>query len=299
MNSTIPLVLKLQADAMDISVPVASLLRNAKAIATKLGLDDALIWIDHELDGYVDVAVEDLPPYRNLNGEPKAFNPYHGWQPMIIDDAKLQKIISAAPISQALGTLEKMAHSKESGQFWFPYPAPAKSALMNAMHPPTDIHLELGSGAVFGILEAVRNLILSWALELEKAGILGDGLAFTVEEKVSAAPVSNQFFSQSIGVAQSVTGNAQVTNIHIASIDIEQVRDFLTQLQGSVTLLPEDTRRQLTPILTDVDAELATDQPDETKLRSLLKSVRSICEGAGGNIIAQGVVRTLETLNGV
>lgn len=51
MNTVIPMVLQLQSEALNHSVPVLQLLRKAKVIASKLGLEDALVWIDRELDG--------------------------------------------------------------------------------------------------------------------------------------------------------------------------------------------------------------------------------------------------------
>jgi hypothetical protein len=49
MTGNLPIVLKLQADALDQNVSVTDLLRTAKVIANKLGATDALTWIDREL----------------------------------------------------------------------------------------------------------------------------------------------------------------------------------------------------------------------------------------------------------
>ena len=107
-----PMVLKLQADAINEDVSVASLLRTAKALATKLDLEDALIWIDRELNGYEQLATEDLPAYRRCTGEPKAWNPYHGWQPIHFEDAETMKLCSSAPIGQSLGAIEEMLRNR-------------------------------------------------------------------------------------------------------------------------------------------------------------------------------------------
>lgn len=57
----LPIVREPQQDALDADVPVVSLLRTAKTIAMKLGLSDALVWINRELDGYMEMAADDLP----------------------------------------------------------------------------------------------------------------------------------------------------------------------------------------------------------------------------------------------
>jgi hypothetical protein len=42
--------------------------------ATKLNLKEALVWIDRELNGYVDLKVKDLPPYRRRISIPEGYN---------------------------------------------------------------------------------------------------------------------------------------------------------------------------------------------------------------------------------
>jgi hypothetical protein len=79
----------------------------AKIAATKLNLTDALIWIDKELNGYGDLTVEDLPPYRRPMGIPQGYNPVHGWQPIHFPDTKTANICSEAFIGLALGAIEK------------------------------------------------------------------------------------------------------------------------------------------------------------------------------------------------
>lgn len=293
-----PIVLKLQTEAMDPDVPVASLLRTAKAIATKLNLDDALVWINRELNGYEDLAAEDLPSYRRLTGEPKAWNPYHGWQPIHCADPEILESISNAPIGQALGAIEEMlrGRDKDKGHFQFPYPPHIKTMLMKAIDMRTDMHNRLSTGAVFNIVDAVRNLVLDWSLELEKAGILGEGMTFSAAEKVEAAPVTQQFFAQNIGHAGNVAGQARVTNIQTARLDLDDARNLVDQIQNAMTLLPNTAQNELKPVVKEIAQELEADQPDESRVRGLMGSVRTICEGAAGNVVAQGIISGLMKL---
>jgi hypothetical protein len=80
----------------------------AEIIATKLDLAAFLQWINNELNGYDGVLAEDLPSYRQIHGEPKAFNPYHGWQPILFRNVETRKFYSRAPIGQAIGPLEEI-----------------------------------------------------------------------------------------------------------------------------------------------------------------------------------------------
>ena len=299
MAESIPLVLKLQADAMNESVPVASLLRTAKAIAIKLDLEDALVWIDRELSGYEELTIEDLPTFRCLRGIPQGWNPYQGWESIQFSDAEHLKQFSTAPIGLAIGAIEdSLSNRSDSTQYEFPYPPKAKTVLLRSLEIPTDVRLMLNPGSIFNIVESVRNLVLSWSLDLEKAGILGEGMSFSVGEKTDAIPVSQRIFANNIGVVGNVGDNAHVASLQIAGIDIDGTRDLLVQVQSAMPMLPDTVRNNLEPIVAEVAQVVESDAPDEGKLRGLLMTVRNVCEGATGNVVAQGIIGLILKLLG-
>ena len=300
LTVTLPIVRKLQADCLDPSVPVVSLLRTAKAIATKLDLEDALIWIDRELNGYVTLPVSELPPYRQLNGTPEAFDPYEGWRTIHFGSSDHAEIFSVAPVGIAIGALERDL-SDPKVQVAFPYSSRARAQLMKALHnEPDDVRLSLSYGSVWNIVDQVRNLVLNWTLELEKAGVLGEDMAFTEEEKKDAGPVTAQYFIQNVGVLGDVSGQATVANKQRATqkidLDANLVRHFLAQTREALPLLPEEARGEMKPLLKDIEVELAADEPDQSKLRGWLRSARTVCEGAAGNLAASGILQLLNNL---
>jgi hypothetical protein len=165
------------------------------------------------------------------------------------------------------------------------------------------VHVRLEFGSAWNILDQVRNLVLNWTLELEKAGVLGEDMTFTEEEKKEAAPVSAHYFNiQNVGVLGNVSDNASVSNEQRATqnidLDLNLIRDFVTQTRPALPLLPEKTRAEMQPLLQDIELEAATAEPDETKLRGLLRSARAVCEGAAGNLAAQGILQLLHNIMG-
>lgn len=295
-----PIVRKLQGDAINEDISVSSLLRKAKVIATKLDLKDALVWIDRELDGYMGLSTEELPSYRRLTGDLEAFNPYRGWQPVHFHNTETARVCSQAPIAPAIEVLEKDLKDGCEGCFEFNLPPEIKSHLISILKTPTDVRLKLSYGEIYNIVCTVRNLILDWSLELEKAGILGDDMEFSQEDKREAAPVTQHFFAQNIGVVGNVTDQAHVTNHQSAAIgvdlDLTAVKDFVKQARQALSLIPETMRNQLESTVLSLDEELAEDKPNEAKLRKLLQSAKSICEGAAGNLAAQGIIGLLKGL---
>ena len=155
MNNTVPIVRKLQIDAINQDVRVSALLRTAKVVATKLNLPDALMWIDRELDGYMDLPVEELPRYRRLRGDLKGFNPYHGWRPIQFENPDTERILSQAPIGISIGTIEEQIKKQGKGRLIFDISPENKNIISNALEYPTEVQLWLSDGAIFGIVFTV------------------------------------------------------------------------------------------------------------------------------------------------
>jgi hypothetical protein len=302
MSATLPLILKLQAEAANPDASVTNLLRMAKIAATKLNLKDALVWIDRELNGYTDVKVEDLPPYRRLMGIPQGYNPVHGWQPIQFPDTKSAADWSLANIAIALGAIEKSVGERTEGGYAVPYGPEDKIAIQRSIKLPVDVRISIGRSQLWNIVEQVRNLILNWSLELEKAGVLGEDMHFSEQEKGDAKPVTQQFFIQNVGVLGSVTDQATVTNQQTATaevkLDLGQVRDFLSQARAALPQLPQKEQEAIRPVLETIDRELKTKKPNSSKIRSALGSLRKIGEGIAGNLTAQGIIAMVKAIVG-
>lgn len=157
--------------------PLTQLLRLTKLIAAKLNVTVVEEWVDLELNGYP--AGKRPPQYREVTTDRLMLhNPYRGWEH--VGDVRLKM-----PVYQPIAELEALA---EGGTVTF---APERN------FPITDQFGE-SSGSDWpqrltvtppqlkGVLEAVRNKLLEWSLELEKMGIKGEDLSFDEKEKASA-----------------------------------------------------------------------------------------------------------------
>jgi hypothetical protein len=69
MVTEAPLILQIQQSALDRGSSVTDALRKAKVACVKLTLREFQKWVDFELNGYVGVQFDDLPPYRKLFGK--------------------------------------------------------------------------------------------------------------------------------------------------------------------------------------------------------------------------------------
>jgi TRAP-type uncharacterized transport system substrate-binding protein len=82
-------------------------------------------------------------------------------------------------------------------------------------------------------------------------------------------------------------------------LDREQVRDFVTQTEKALPLLSDGMRSQLSKVLDGIRNEIKAENPDEPKVRQLLRSARAICERDASNLVNQGILALLAKFNGV
>lgn len=298
---SIPLILEIQAEAIDASASVTALLRKAKVAATKLDLAQDLQWIEHELSGYPNT--DALPNYRKLFGTLKGKNPFHGWLPVQFPDGTNQveetvrTVMVTTPIPELESLVLRQAQQK-SGELVYQL-APAQTRMIQGwIGHAVEIANFVGTSKVQGIMEAVRNLVLNWSLELEKAGIRGEGLAFTPQDKARAAPASQQFFIQNVGTLGDISGHATVTNIQTAGdyIDPGLLARTIAEIRCHLKDAPESLQTTLPTLLNEVEIESKSAKPNHSKVRQLLRSAKIAAEGAAGSLIASGIGALLAKL---
>ncbi len=191
------IVIELQREALKSDFDIMNLLRKAYLVAKKLKLQEFEEWINNELNGYGDE--EQIPEYRLLRGEIKAWNPYHGWIPVIltVEIENLTTHKAAESIANLLNVYETSTKHIAILQFG----AGLNNLLSQSTNFNTKFALEIGTNQIYNIIERVRNIILDWSITLEENGILGDGLQFSEAEKDIAitTPIINNYINNFFG----------------------------------------------------------------------------------------------------
>lgn len=191
------IVIQLQEDAINGNVDIEELLRKAYLVAHKLDIKDFKEWIKNEQDGYKSGKV---PDYRIIGGKIMAYNPLHGWVPVVFEDDS-SKYFETFNINCPISTiLYSSKLDNKPVDFILP---PGYEQLLNSHTPGlgTNYIFRASTSEMMKIISAVQNIILNWALLLEDNGIKGDGLSFNNEEKESAKNASvvnnytNNFYS--------------------------------------------------------------------------------------------------------
>ena len=190
---------------------IDDLLRKCVVIASKLQLKEFLLWTKRELDGYG--PGDEVPDYRIVTCEVKAFNPYNGqWVPFVWTGEPHDEL-RKRPVGQRVAELQDLI-SRRDGILAMSMPESVAYKLMRSADAPTPPMFITSITSLLGILDAVRNLVLDWSLKLEADSILGEGMTFTKEERQTAMNntyVSGDYYSA--GQAGAIGPHAQARDI--------------------------------------------------------------------------------------
>ncbi len=283
-------IIELQREALDREVSVSDLLRKSLVVARKLGLDEFRDWIEKELSGYEDT---NIPSYREVSGQIRGWNPYNGWIPLQFEDPKEAEIFSRRKTGQSIAQLEHLIQSGEGASLHMPFPHEVQQQLSKGFGYQTQVSLCSGLSMIVGIVDAVRTVILNWALKLEEDGIMGEGLSFSAEERDAAARSSQNITNfygpvQTSQVQQGSPGAVQVAT----TVDIAGVAQLIDSLRPDVDAMgfAPDQKAELEAEIETLAAQSRSPRPKTLVVRESLATVRRIIEGAGGGAAAHFLV---------
>lgn len=280
------LVLELQADALnEDGVPILSLLRKARVVSIKLGVTTIDQWLEHELSGYP--TRSSVPGYRHIVGRTVCRNPYLGWIPLEVRGAKAQKMLSERRLHQPMGELCQFAGAGVGESVLLMYPAEMAEQIMNGTDARFEPALEVGVNIIHGIIATVRNKILDFALELERQGILGEGMTFTPTEKTAASNISYSINIENMTGSQLQQGTTGSTQTYTQNADLSGISAFVEKLLPAIGELNNSKDRdQLQSDLETIRSQLKAPTPKTGMIRECLSSVKTVLEGTAGNLAA-------------
>jgi hypothetical protein len=276
---------------MDSNVRVSDLLRRVKFTATQLGLGKVEDWVDQELNGY-----DGQPPdSRVLHGRPMCFHPYRGWQELGGAFDWMRRRANNQPVSSFEGLIG--AKPDVNLHMAFPHELAAKLNESNGT-AGWNFDLVIPASEAVRVLDQVRNLVLDWALNLQKAGIMGTEISFNKDEKDKAQAASTTIHIGSIGNFAGSIGQGNVAgNNSVQTADIQSV---LAQLKPHLQALADAGADEmvLSERIAAIEIAINKNSPDVSQVRGLLTDLRNTLTGAAGNIIATGAIAALNIILG-
>lgn len=287
-----PIVIELQHDALKSEIPVSDLLRKAFVVARKLKLSDFESWIKLELEGYLGNA--DVPDYRIVRGTIKAFNPYHGWQPIYFEDHKMEEALSNRTNGQRIAEIDSILEniSENGNNLQMPFSSEQENIICDAIGERLQITMMVPSTSLIRIVDAVRNIILNWALKLEEDGVLGENMTFSDDEKDKAESHTynvNNFYAEVTGsqIQQSSPDANQTQSFK--EFSTTNINSFISSLKENIDdiKLNEDTSQELNAEIATIEIQNSSPKPKNGIIKESLSSIRTILEGATGSVAGQ------------
>ena len=288
-------VIELQRELLDSDCNILNALRKAHLIASKLNLMEFDSWIQSELSGYK-CSEDEIPEYRQISGELKAWNPYHGWVPVLFQDGELETNICKRKLRDSISAI--MAIKTDSGSFIINIPAEGARLLdkMTTSPLPTKYAVSFSSHLLQVIIEKVKNGLLEWTLALEKQGIIGENMVFDQSETSAAQSVPQQI---NYYYGTVINGNADHSQVSIGDHNNLQLED-----DNTVSIIDEIRESMASEHLSADDKEIAEEMVEDLKtkieekkkpaiIKAALNGLKDFLIGAGANITADIIVSKL------
>lgn len=293
------LVLDLQQEILKPDCDVLHALRKAHLIAVKLKLTEFDAWIQSELNGYE--ANQDLiPEYRQIRGQLKAWNPYHGWIPVIMQDSKLEEILCHRKMEESIGEIVEL-YEKSQGNIIMTFSAEVAAKLDSWSNAPfnTNYSLHVSKHMLKSIVDKVINCLMEWTLKLEENGIVGENMTFNEIESTSAKEIPQQVnhyygpvIHGNISSSQIMSGDNNTVTYNAAAV-ADLVKEIRKSLKSEK--ISGDDMESALELLEEI-----SDKLDKNKKPGIIKSaligLKDFVLAAGANVTAALITAKLQGL---
>ena len=232
------LIQELQRKILDPTIPTAELLRSALIVASKLNITEFELWINSELNGYKDI--ENLPSYRQVNGQVIAHNLYE-MVPVKFAIPETEKILSKRNLFNPIAELEDMAENRaDIPTIEFIFPA---GTLKGLSLDSEFVVLSINKTVLKGIVDIIKNTVLSWSLQLERDGIVGDEISFSEQEKNTAKSivyniknftgVFGDVSADSVGIGQNFELLSNIKDLGLPDTEVSEIEKIMQELPNA------------------------------------------------------------------
>lgn len=147
-----------------------------------------------------------------------------------------------------------------------------------------------------------NGLVEDYEITNPKFFNVGSNSYFQIDVRKHGAPKEQATIIQ--GINNHFTGPNARVNIHSTdnSINVsagftqEQLRNFVGQVRPVVSQLPQDGREIVEAQLLTIEREADEPSPSKMSVLGALQSIKTVAEGASGNLVAAGIISLISAL---
>ncbi|MFC6842077.1 hypothetical protein [Xanthomonas theicola] len=197
-------------------------------------------------------------------------------------------------------SLPGLLHLMEgSGRITSDFPPEQEAMLLDLMQSTVGVRMRpfqvISKPQIAGIVEAVRQRVLDWLLDLEAKGVLGEGLSFNEPGKQIVSQQSYNFQNLTSSQIQINTeGSQQNQGLHDTPALGALIRLLEDALRNDVGIL--DPTGELRADVQTLKAQASSPKPKWDIIKATAKSMKSVLENAAGSVIAVQAAPLLATI---
>jgi hypothetical protein len=235
------LLQQIQLKAVDSKTDPADLLRMCLILSERLDHEPLKNWVESELDGYAQDSK--VPRYRQLKskfiyGDLMGFNCKlsNTLIPLSIIPEQIRSLVTETEMREGIKQLESLLKKGPDAPLCRLWPADALPVVEVHKHFREDFVLtrawtSIDQGSIVGVIDAVRNKVLKFALEVEKSNPKAG------EAQFGSHPVPPEKMTQIF----NTTIHGSVTNLATGS-DFQQINGSIPDLRNYLKGLGLDTK---------------------------------------------------------
>jgi len=296
----------IQNDVIDTNVDISVILRKCKVLAVRLGNEPFENWVNQELNGYKNKKM--LPDYRIVQIYSKGHfsGPFgsgikNADIPLSCIPEKYRENLSKCYFTEPIGYYINLLNNSKGNNFEEQWPPDLVA------HTGRDIYQGMNcmsawklipNSSIFSLVEAVRNRILSFVLEIGKeAPDAGEDSPKT--QKISPERVKQVFNTTIYGNVGNISEASQNVNqtatINVLQNDLNSLKAYLS----SVGIPKSEIQKLEEAIQEDSAEEVNKNEKLGKKVFAWIKSVSSkikneafpVLQSVSANLITQAILK--------
>jgi AbiTii len=216
------------------------------------------------------------------------------WTPVQFPNAEFDSSVSEQLIYQSMKEIEELISGNDDLRCNF---APEAQALLQQLfRRETEFTCMHSRAGLASIPDEVRNRLLRWSIELDKAGIRGDGLTFSSQEKNVAHSIIVQGI-MNVGVLGEVHSPANIavgSHARAGNISAEDIQQLIASIEPHVCKASSPGTGDLAKALNELKSEAKKDRVEGGKLKSILMKFLGLAGKIGDQVTAAGIKAVVE-----